>query len=111
MKPRKTNTIKGNIFKSKTSVIPFGSSLKIMAYSKINGKEPGQPKVSLTQLKKDKGSQSWFFEKYYNMTFVDKNPDADDDALGGRNQMGASPYPEHRVGSARGLDRGVRHHW
>ena len=42
---------------------------------KINGKEPGKPPVTLTQLKKDNVAKSWLFEKYYGMTFVDKNPE------------------------------------
>ena len=46
---------------------------------KINGREPGQPRVSLTNLRKDKHAQSWLFEKYYNMSLVDKNPSEEDD--------------------------------
>ena len=50
---------------------------------RINGQEPGEPPVSLTNLKKDNGAKSWLFEKYYGMKFVDKNPegDAEDDDL------------------------------
>ena len=50
---------------------------------KIDGKEPGEPPVSLTELKKDNVAKSWLFQKYYGMVFVDKNPegDAEDDAL------------------------------
>ena len=57
----------------------FNDTIEPGEQGKINGKETGQPRVTLTQLKKDKGAQSWLFEKYYNMTFVDKNPDADDE--------------------------------
>ena len=57
----------------------FNDTIQPGEQGKINGREPGQPRVSLTQVKKDKGAQSWLFEKYYNMTFVDKNPDADDE--------------------------------
>ena len=42
---------------------------------KINGKEPGQPEVSLTRLRKDNAAKSWLFEKYIHMHFVDKNPE------------------------------------
>ena len=50
---------------------------------KINGKEPGQPEVSLTRLRKDNAAKSWLFEKYIHMHFVDKNPEglAGDDPL------------------------------
>ena len=47
---------------------------------RVNGKEPGQPVVGLTQLKKDNAAKSWLFNKYYNMCFVDKNPEEDADA-------------------------------
>ena len=57
----------------------FNDTIEPGEQGKINGKEPGQPRVSLTVLKKDKDVQSWLFEKHYNMTFVDKNPDADDE--------------------------------
>ena len=40
-------------------------------------KEPGKPVVGLTELKKDNAAKSWLFEKYYNMYFVDKNPEGD----------------------------------
>ena len=50
---------------------------------RINGKEPGKPTVTLTNLRKDNIAKSWLFEKYYGMKFVDKNPegDAEDDDL------------------------------
>ena len=41
---------------------------------KINGKEPGQPEVTLTDLRKDNAAKSWFYEKCIHMYFVDKNP-------------------------------------
>ena len=34
--------------------------------------------MTLTRLHKDKTAVSWLFEKYYNMAFVDKNPEADE---------------------------------
>ena len=60
---------------------------------KINGREPGEPVVRLTALKRDNVAKSWLFEKYYNMFFVDKNPegDADADALDNEEDW------EHRV--------------
>ena len=45
---------------------------------KINGREPGRPAVGLTELKKDNAAKSWLFEKYYDMCFVDKNPEGDE---------------------------------
>ena len=45
----------------------------------INGKEPGKPQVSLTQLRKNKSARSGLFEKYFKMAFLDKNPEDDDD--------------------------------
>ena len=46
---------------------------------RINGREPGKPEVNLTDLKKDHASKSWLFEKYYNIAFVDKNPEGGPD--------------------------------
>ena len=52
---------------------------------RINGREPGKPEMdtTLTELKKSHSSKSWLFNKYYNMLFVDKNPEggADDAPL------------------------------
>ena len=43
---------------------------------KINGKtKHGETAVSLTALKKDNVAKSWLFSKYYNLCFVDKNPE------------------------------------
>ena len=44
-------------------------------------REPGQPPVGLTRLKKCNASRSWLFEKYFQMEFefVDKNPEGDAD--------------------------------
>ena len=56
----------------------FNDCIEPGEQGKINGKEPGQPRVSLTQLRADKSAVSWLFEKYYNMVFVDKNPEADE---------------------------------
>ena len=50
---------------------------------RINGQEPGETRVPLTDLKRDNSAKSWLFEKYYGMKFLDKNPegDAEDDDL------------------------------
>ena len=59
---------------------------------RINGK--GNPPVPLTELKKDNAAKSWLFEKYYDMCFVDKNPEEDNasaDPLEDENEW------EHRV--------------
>ena len=46
---------------------------------KINGKtSSGRTVVGLTALKKDNVAKSWLFNKYYNMCFVDKNPEGDE---------------------------------
>ena len=42
---------------------------------RINGQEPGEPRVPLTDLKRDNATKSWLFEKYYGMKFLDKNPE------------------------------------
>ena len=45
---------------------------------KINGRESGEPRIPwMKEINKDKGSQSWIFEKYYNMCFCDKTPTVD----------------------------------
>ena len=61
------------------SLSVFEDSIEPGEQGKINGREPGQPRVSLTNLRKDKTAQSWLFEKYYNMSFVDKNPEREYD--------------------------------
>ena len=43
----------------------------------INGKEPGEAIVNLTKLRRDKAARSHLFEKYYNMCFLDKDPEDD----------------------------------
>ena len=43
----------------------------------INGKEPGIGSITLTELRKDNSAKSRLFEKYYNMCFLDKNPEDD----------------------------------
>ena len=60
---------------------------------KINGREPGQRRVTLSALKKSNASKSWLFEKYFNMHFVDNNPEGtvDSDPLPDENDW------EHRV--------------
>ena len=60
---------------------------------KINGKEPGQPVVSLTTLKKNNTAKSWLFEKYYNMCFLDKNPEGD----AGCDPLADEQAWEHRI--------------
>ena len=56
---------------------PFVDHIEPGEQGKINGKEPGEDQVSLTELKKDHAVKSWLFEKYYNMEFVDKNPEGE----------------------------------
>jgi len=56
----------------------FEDSIEPGEQGRINGREPGQPRVGLTVLRKDNAAKSWLFEKYYDMHFVDKNPDADE---------------------------------
>ena len=60
---------------------------------KLNGKEPGKAVVPLKNLSRDNAAKSWLFEKYYQMYFVDMNPEgaADDDPLEDEDQW------EHRV--------------
>ena len=41
---------------------------------KINGKEPGEPTLSLRAVQRNNAAKSWLFEKYVHMNFVDKNP-------------------------------------
>ena len=61
----------------------FQDNIEPGEQGRIDGKEPGQPIVRLTQLKRDNAAKSWLFDKYYQMEFVDKNPegDADDEPL------------------------------
>ena len=56
----------------------FNDYIEPLEQGRINGREPGQPTIPLTQLKKDNAAKSWLFEKYYNMCFVDKNPESCD---------------------------------
>ena len=60
---------------------------------KINGREPGQPRITLSALKKSNAAKSWLFEKYFGMHFVDNNPEgnAESDPLPDPNDW------EHRV--------------
>jgi hypothetical protein len=64
---------------------PFNDSIEPGEMVRVNGTTPGprQPDVRLTDLKKDHAARSWLFEKYYDIAFVDKNPegDAGDDGL------------------------------
>ena len=73
--------------------LTFEDSIEPGEQGRINGREPGQPRVRLTALRRDNAAKSWLFEKYYNMHFVDKNPDggADDPPLEDESEW------EHRV--------------
>ena len=62
---------------SEESMKPFVDHIEPGEQGKINGKEPGQPQLPLTALRKDHAAKSWLFEKYYQMQFVDKNPEGD----------------------------------
>ena len=62
-------------------VVIFQDSIEPGERAKIDGKEPGQPPVPLSVLKKDNAARSWLFNKYYNIHFVDKNPEGDGDDL------------------------------
>ena len=61
------------------SSVVFNDSIESGEQGRINGREPGQPVVGLTELKKDHAAKSWLFNKYYNICFVDKTPETDDD--------------------------------
>ena len=58
----------------------FNDSIELGELGRITGREPGQPVVSLTALKRDHAAKSWLFNKYYNICFVDKNPEGNADA-------------------------------
>ena len=60
-------------------VAPFQDRIEPGEQGKINGREPDTPVVPLTQLKWGAAEKSWLFEKYYNMNFLDKNPEGADD--------------------------------
>ena len=55
----------------------FQDNIEPGEQGRINGREPGQPIVGLTQLKRDNAAKSWLFDKYYLMQFVNKNPEGD----------------------------------
>ena len=61
----------------------FRDSIEPGEQGRINGKEPGEDPVSLGRLKRDNAAKGWLFTKYYDMCFVDKNPEGreDDDPL------------------------------
>ena len=71
----------------------FHDSIQPGEQGRINGQEPGKPPVNLTELKKDNAARSWLFEKYYQVNFVDKNPEgsADDPPLEDESEW------EHRI--------------
>ena len=68
----------GNDAEDMESLIIFNDTIEEGEQVKINGKEVGKRIVSLSELHKDKAARSWLFEKYYNMCFVDKNPEEPD---------------------------------
>jgi len=82
-----------NVEDDMNSQVVFQDSIEPGEQGRINGKEPGSPAVGLQALKKDKEAKSWLFEKYFDMCFVDKNPEgaAEDPPLDDPNLW------EHRV--------------
>ena len=62
-----------------TGLVVFNDTIEPGEQGKINGQEPGQPKVGLTKLRRDKTAKSWLFEKYYNMSLLNKNPEGDEE--------------------------------
>jgi len=78
---------------SEDAVVPFVDHIEAGEQGKINGKEPGEPEVKLTDLKKNHAAKSWLFEKYFDIHFLDKNPHgaADDGPLEDESEW------EHRV--------------
>lgn len=69
----------GNDVEDLTTLIIFNDTIEPGEQGMINGKEPGQPELSLTNVRKNNAAKSCLFEKYYNMTFLDKNPEDDED--------------------------------
>ena len=74
-------------------VVVFEDRIEPGEQNNINGREPGQPRRGLVAVKHDNAGKSWLFQKYYEMCFVDKNPDGDaeDEPLEDESQW------EHRV--------------
>ena len=61
------------------SLTVFTDEIEADEQRKINGRDnDGKRVMSLGKLRKDKTARSWLFEKYFNMCFVDKNPEEDD---------------------------------
>ena len=58
-------------------VVIFQDRIEPGEQNKINGREPGQARRGLVAVKADNAGKSWLFQKYYEMCFVDKNPDGD----------------------------------
>ena len=56
-------------------VVIFQDRIETGEMGRVNVKEPDEPQVSLTELRKNKGARSWLFNKYYNRHFVDKDPE------------------------------------
>ena len=71
----------------------FQDRIEVGEQGKINDREPDQPRVTLSALKKSNAAKSWLFEKYFGMHFVDNNPEgtAESDPLPDPNDW------EHRV--------------
>ena len=58
------------------SLAVFDDNVDADEQLKINGKNmSGKSVIRLTALRKNKAARSFLFEKYYNMCFVDKNPE------------------------------------
>ena len=72
---------------------PFVDHIEPGEQGKTNGKEPGEPVVSLTDLKKNHAAKSWLFEKYFDIHFVDKNPEG----VAGAEPLEDESEWEHRV--------------
>ena len=68
----------GNDPEDMQTLIVFNDVIEEGEQRKINGKEGRAAVVCLSQLRKDNSARSWLFEKYFNMCFVDKNPEEPD---------------------------------
>ena len=72
-----TSSSSGDDSESTSSTSAFNDHIESGEQVRINGCEPGELPVSLTELKKDHSARSWLFEKYYQINFVDKNPEGE----------------------------------
>ena len=84
----------GNDEEDMNTLTIFNDTIEPGEQGKINGLEPGQPITRLSTLRKDKAARSWLFEKYYNMCFVDKNPE---EPSGGAEPLEDTSKWEHRI--------------